>query len=123
VNHLYLKGGSTNVLPADTWAATVVEQRTHACLIAFGLPADIPTTNRHQSFMQMLDALPPSLKWATHEYALPPDLEPLVASITAGTAQAVSDGSFKYKFGSLAFTILNSTDTSIIGLNIVPLMT
>jgi hypothetical protein len=121
VNRLYIKGGSTDVLPADTRAATVVEQRTHVRLLAFSLPANIPVADvRLQTFTQFLDALPSSSNWAIREYALPANLDPLIASIIAGTARAVSDGSFKDKFGTSAFTILDSTDVSIIGLNIVP---
>jgi hypothetical protein len=67
-----------------------------------------------------LDSLPSSLLWAVHEYALPLNLSLLVASISAGTAPAVSDGSFKDKFGTSAFTTLDALATSIIGLNAVP---
>jgi hypothetical protein len=38
----------------------------------------------------------------------------------SGTARAVSDGSFKDKFGTAAFTVVDDMDTSIIGLNVVP---
>jgi hypothetical protein len=36
-----------------------------------------------------------------------------------GTSLAISDGSFKDKFGTSAFTILSEFDTSTIGLNIM----
>jgi hypothetical protein len=54
------------------------------------------------------------------EYALPPELQPIIDSLSQGTAQAISDGSFKVKFGTSAFTILDSGNSSILGLNIVP---
>jgi hypothetical protein len=59
-------------------------------------------------------------KWAIQEYALPSDLSPILASLRAGSARAISDGSFKDKFGTSAFTILNAHDCCILGLNIVP---
>jgi hypothetical protein len=51
---------------------------------------------------------------------LPSDLQPIIDSLSKGTARAISDGSFKDKFGTSAFTILDSGDSSILGLNIVP---
>jgi hypothetical protein len=42
------------------------------------------------------------------------------ASIRDGSAGAVSDGSFKDKFGTATFTIIDGCDSSIIGLNIGP---
>jgi hypothetical protein len=72
------------------------------------------------NFSQTLDALPASLSWAIKEYALPPDLRPIIASLRDGSACAVSDGSFKDKFGTAAFTILDAHECSILGLNVIP---
>jgi hypothetical protein len=58
--------------------------------------------------------MPFDSKWAIQEHALPSDLRPIIASLCLGTARAISDGSFKDKFGTSAFTILDAF------LNIVP---
>jgi hypothetical protein len=121
VNRHYRQGGSTDTLPIDVRAASVVKQRTHVQLISFGLPAaSAPTPTHIQPFSTMLESLPPASKWVIQEYALPTNLAPFIASIKDGSARAVSDGSFKDRFGTAAFTIIAERDTSIIGLNIVP---
>jgi hypothetical protein len=120
VNQHYRQGGSTDSLPIDVRAASVVKQRTHVRLISFGLPgASAPTPTQIQPFVTMLESLPPASKWAIQEYALPTDLAPIIASIKDGSARAVSDGSFKDRFGTAAFTIIAERDSSIIGLHIV----
>jgi hypothetical protein len=72
------------------------------------------------NFSQTLVALPASLLWAIKEYTLLPDLHPIIASLRDGSARASSDGSFKDKFGTAAFTILDAHECSILGLNVVP---
>jgi hypothetical protein len=107
VNRHYRQGGSSDTLPPDARAALVVRQRTHGCLISFGLPAaSAPTRTHSQPFSTMLDSLPSASKWTIQEYALPMDLTPLLASIRDGSARAVSDGSFKDKFGTAASRLL-----------------
>ena len=49
--------------------------------------------------------------------ALPSDLRPIIASLRDGSARAVNDGSFKDKFGTSAFTIVDANVCSILGLN------
>jgi hypothetical protein len=68
----------------------------------------------------MLDSLPLASKWAMQKYALPTDLAPLLDSTRDGSARAVSGGSFKDKFGTAAFMIIDGRDTSVIGPNLGP---
>jgi hypothetical protein len=90
-------------------------------LLSYGAAVHSPNTAHSLSFSQTLDTLPESSKWAIKEYALPNDLSCIIESLSAGSARAISDGSFKDKFGSSAFTVVDSTDSSnIIGLNLVP---
>jgi hypothetical protein len=121
LNRHYHRGGLTSVLPLDSLPASVSLHGLLVRLLSIGSAAHIPQTVPSLSFSQTLDALPDSSKWAIKEYALPSDLSSFIASLSAGSARAVSDGSFKDKFGSSAFTVVDSTDSStILGLNIVP---
>jgi hypothetical protein len=54
------------------------------------------------------------------EYLLPSDLSLIVNALVKSTARAISDGSFKSKFGTSAFTIVDDIQGSILGLNVVP---
>ena len=121
LNRLYHRGGSISSLPADDRAATVSLQGQHARLLSVGLAPALREEDEHRlTFSQTLAALPASSSWAFHEIALPPDLSPIIASLRDGSARAVSDGSFKDKFGTSAFTIVDAHVCSIIGLNLVP---
>jgi hypothetical protein len=121
LNRLYQLGRSVHFLPPDSTAATVSLQGSQVRLISRGLPSPAPTrAPAPLLFSQTLDALPAASKWAIQEYALPSDLSPILASLRAGSARAISDGSFKDKFGTSAFTILDAHDCCILGLNIVP---
>jgi hypothetical protein len=71
-------------------------------------------------FAQTLDSFPASSRWAIQEYSLPSYLSSLIASLSRGTAHTISDGSFKDKFGTSAFTILDAHTTSILGVCVVP---
>jgi hypothetical protein len=72
------------------------------------------------SFSQLLDSLESSSSWTIQEFALPSDLQPTIDSLKSGSARSISDGSFKDKFGTSAFTILDDRACSILGLNVVP---
>jgi hypothetical protein len=121
LNSLSQLGGSVLALPADSTAATVSLNRSQACLLSHGCLA--PSTSLQPislSFSQTLHALPPDSKWAIQEHALPSNLRPIIASLRPGTPRAISNRSFKDKFGTSAFTILDAFDCSVLGLNIVP---
>jgi hypothetical protein len=122
VNRLYHHGGTVPAVPADARSATVsLQGQQRARLLSVALaPAQAPAAEQPLTFSQTLDALPASSSWAIKEIALPPDLRPILASLRAGSARAVSDGSFKDKFGTSAFTLVDAHACSIIGLNIVP---
>ena len=124
MNHLCHRDGTVEPLPVDARAATVSLQGQQAQLLSVGLaPAHNPIAKHLLSFSQTLDALPASLSWATKEIALPPDPCPIIASIQDDSACAISEGSFKDKFGAgtSAFTIVDARHArSILGLNIVP---
>jgi hypothetical protein len=121
VNRHYHRGGTVCSTPSDVVPATVViVQGLGIRLIASGLPP-IPIEKAPiLSFTQVLEALPASSAWAIQEYALPSDLTPILQALSSGSARAVSDGYFKDKFGTSAFTIVDEHDTSILGLNVVP---
>jgi hypothetical protein len=89
-------------------------------LIARGLPPCLAETAPILSFSQTLDTLPTSSAWAIQEYALPSDLKPILQALSSGSARAVSNGSFKDKSGTSAFTVVDDDETSILGLNVVP---
>jgi hypothetical protein len=89
-------------------------------LIAHGLPPCLAETAPILSFSQILDALPASSAWAIQEYALPSDLRPILQALSSSSTRAVSDGSFKDKFGTSAFMVVDDDETSILGLNVVP---
>jgi hypothetical protein len=117
---MYHFGGPSQNLPPDSRAATVTTHGPLVRLISFGKSALAPQVDPALSFSQTLDSLPASSIWAVQEYALPADLAPIVRSLLLGSARAISDGSFKDKFGTSAFTIIDNQDTSILGLNVVP---
>jgi hypothetical protein len=120
VNRPYHLGGSTQNLPSDSEAATIAQHGSNARLISFGSPSIPLPTAPHLSFSQLLDSLDSSSSWAIQEFALPSDLKPIIDSLKSGSARAISDGSFKDKFGTSTFTILNDCACSILGLNVVP---
>lgn len=68
----------------------------------------------------MLDSQPSLARWSWTEYALPTYLNVIIAAFSAGTAWAISDGSFKDKQGTSAWTIVDPHTSSILGLNSVP---
>ena len=122
LNRLYHHSGSLSSLPVDARAATIsLQQGQHAQLLSIGLdPALHPDAEHRSTFSQTLDALPASSSWAIQEIALPPDLRPIIVSLRDGSARAVSNGSFKDKFGISAVTIVDTHVCSILGLNLVP---
>ena len=78
-------GGSVSSLPHDARAATVSLQGQQARLLSVGLvPAPNPIAGHLLPFSQTLDALPAS-SWAIKELALPPNLQPVLASLRAGS--------------------------------------
>jgi hypothetical protein len=121
LNRLHQLGGSVPVLSTDASAATVSLHCPQARLLSHGILAPSASPQPLSlSFSQTIEALPPDSKWAIQEHALPSDLRPIIASLHLGTARAISDGSFKNKFGTSAFTVLDTFDCSVLGLNIVP---
>jgi hypothetical protein len=121
VNRQYHHGGVVSTIPSDVVPATVVAvQGLGIRLITRGLPPRLAETAPILSFSQTLDALPALSAWAIQEYALPSNLRPILQNLSSGTARAVSDGSFKDKFGTSAFTVVDDDETSILGLNVVP---
>jgi hypothetical protein len=95
VHRLHHLGGSTHHLPPDSQAATFVQQGSNARLISFGSPSTLLPIVPRLSFSQILDSPESSLSWAIQEFALPSDLQPIIASLKSGSARAISDGSFK----------------------------
>jgi hypothetical protein len=90
-------------------------------LILIGSPSSLAAPVSDLTFSQTLDQLPSSALWAIKEYFSPSDIcSILIAALTNGTTHAISDGSFKDKFGTSAFTIVDDHISSIIGLNVVP---
>ena len=122
VNRLYHHGGSVRSLPNDHQAAAVTFHGHTARLLSFGssLPPDEAIPDH--SFLEVLDYLPDSSRWAISEYSLLSDLQPIIAALalSQGPAHAISDGSFKDKFGTSALPIFDADTFSILGLNIVP---
>jgi hypothetical protein len=114
-------GGLSSSLPDDSRAATVSSHGTHVRLLAFALPpAPAPDSLPSPTFSQLVDSLPASSSWSVKELAVPSDLGALLSALCSGSACAVSDGSFKDKFGTSAFTIVASSTCSILGMNVVP---
>jgi hypothetical protein len=103
-NRLCRLGGLTSLLPGDSRAATVSSHGTHAHLLAFALPpAPARDSLSSPTFSQLVDSLPASSSWSVKELALPSDLRALLSALRSGSARAVSDGSFKDKFGTSSF--------------------
>ena len=80
------------------------------------------SVSSNKPIIQAIRALPSSQQWslqrcvASHEYG-----DDLVAAIEAGTAIAVSDGSFKEVFGTAAWTIRGASNEAFLtGVNVVP---
>jgi hypothetical protein len=121
VNRHYHRGGAVCTIPSDVVPAMVVTvQGLGIHLIARGLPPCLAETAPILSFSQTLDALPASSAWEIQEYALPFDLRPILQALSSGSVRAVSDGSFKDKFGASAFMVVDDDETSILGLNVIP---
>jgi hypothetical protein len=115
-NRLYRLGGLTQSLPDDSRAATVSSHGTHVRLLAFALPPTLaPDSLSAPTFSQLVESLPASSSWSVKELSLPSDLGALLSALRSGSARAVSDGSFKDKFGTSAFTIVASSTCSVLG--------
>jgi hypothetical protein len=120
LNRRYHRGAVVTTIPSDVVPATVVAvQGIGTRLIARGLPPRLVKTAHILYFSQTLDALPASSAWEIQEYALTSDLRPILQALSSGTARAVSDGSFKDKFGTSAVTVVDDDETSTLGLNVV----
>ena len=80
------------------------------------------SANGHRTFAQAIRALPLSQHWSVQQCSTLTQLAADVAdAILAGTAIAVSDGSFKDSFGTSAWTLRGDTNESFItGVNVVP---
>jgi hypothetical protein len=120
VNRMYHRGGTSHALPPDSRAATVSTYGSLVMLISFGMSALAPQVDPVLSFLQILDSLPAPSIWAIQEYALPSDSGPIIHSLSLGTSRTISDRSYKDKFGTSAFTILDNQDNSILSLDVVP---
>ena len=74
------------------------------------------------TFDQALRAIPKSQQWSVQRcQSSQIDGADVVAAIIAGTAIAVSDGSFKDSFGTSAWTVRGDTsDQFLTGVNVVP---
>lgn len=122
LNRLYHQGGTIPSLSDNTWAAqpsTDKEGTLNFCPSDWlQLPSLFPNIRR--VFLRRSTTPPASLPKAIKNISLPPDLCPIIAPMKNGSTLAVSDGSFKEKFGTSAFTIVNAHACYILGLNIVP---
>ena len=76
-----------------------------------------PTKKKHTSIYDQFNSLPHGRDWVKHYLLLPTNnCDNLKQSIIQGTAVAISDGSFKDKYGTTGFIITgDSIDSAIVG--------
>lgn len=120
VNRHYHHGSSTLALPPDILTASVSLHGPLVRLLLIGSIVLIVPTGPSLSFSQTLDQLPALLLWDIQEYTLPSDLSSIIASLADDTARAISDRLYNDKFDTSAFIVVDSNDSSIPGLNVVP---
>jgi hypothetical protein len=117
--------------PDDLLLASLVQQGNHFLCIStceiFGNRPRSPLRSTHSfsyDFARARGSLPQADQWAMSQISLPDNGTGLAASLIAGSAIAVSDGSFKDGRGTAAFVIEDCIHpnnlSQAIGVNTVP---
>ena len=123
---LFLRQQEISERPARSYRARIQPVGAHMRLLSASFhhtegPISTPQAS-HQTFLQAFRALPPSQLWSGQRcHISTPRGEDIAGSILAGTAIAVSDGSFKDSFGTSAWTLRGQTNEQFLtGVNVVP---
>ena len=114
-------GTSHSIAPALLWWATVFSLAPgRYVLSSYGLDITPPPVLPSSTLEDAIDQLPPSTHWAVRRFDSTDNGAHVARAIRAGTAIALSDGSFKDQFGTSAI-IIEAKDSAhnIITVNVV----
>ena len=85
------------------------------------LDIPVPSDHRPSSIQNLRASRPDGFNWAINEMSVDDNGKLIAAALLAGTAVAVSDGSFKDSQGTAAFVIEGtSSDGRLVGVNVIP---
>ena len=109
-------------IPEDLERAEVEQYHSVSCLKGSAPSLDHPPPSRPATLEEARRTLPHSDIWATDILVHSDDGASVAAAILAGTAYAVSDGSFKQQRGTSAFLLegIDGETNRIVGFNEIP---
>ena len=121
-NKRFVLLGMSNEAPPLLLRATVFAlDPDRYVLSSFGLEAPISHTSLPTTLAEAIEHLPPGNQWAVRRFDSTDNGDRVAQAIRAGTAIAISDGSFKDRFGTAAIVIeAEDSEHNIIAVNVVP---